>query len=169
MGDDVEVTLGQQLTEGSWNLQDALELLGENAVQRYITIEVQQIYASQGQTINDKHIEVIIRQMFSRLKIEEPGDTTFVSGNIVSRTSFLEENGKVKKKGGKPATATNLLLSITKVSLSTDSFLSAASFMETNRILIDAATKGKVDNLRGLKENVIIGKLVPVGTGFKEK
>ncbi len=164
--DGDEVSLGQQLTEGSWNLQDALELLGENAIQRYITTEVQQIYASQGQTINDKHIEVIIRQMFSRLKVDEPGDTTFVSGNIVSRTSFLEENERVKKTGGKPATATNLLLSITKVSLSTDSFLSAASFMETNRILIDAATKGKVDNLRGLKENVIIGKLVPVGTGF---
>ncbi|MDO8507711.1 MAG: DNA-directed RNA polymerase subunit beta' [bacterium] len=165
--DGEEVVLGQQLTEGSWNLQDALALLGENAVQRYITTEVQQIYASQGQTINDKHIEVIIRQMFSRLKVEEPGDTTFVSGNIVSRTSFLVENKRVKKQGGKIATATNLLLSITKVSLSTDSFLSAASFMETNRILIDAATKGKVDNLRGLKENVIIGKLVPVGTGFK--
>ncbi|RJO60058.1 DNA-directed RNA polymerase subunit beta' [candidate division WS5 bacterium] len=166
VSDGDEVSLGQQLTEGSWNLQDALSLLGENAVQRYITTEVQQIYASQGQTINDKHIEVIIRQMFSRLKIDDPGDTSFVSGNIVSRTSFLEENAKVKKKGGKTATATNLLLSITKVSLSTDSFLSAASFMETNRILIDAATKGKVDNLRGLKENVIIGKLVPVGTGF---
>ncbi len=164
--DGEEVTLGQQVTEGSWNLQDALNLLGENAVQRYITTEVQQIYASQGQTINDKHIEVIIRQMFSRLKIDEPGDTMFVSGNIVSRTSFMEENDRVKKAGGKQATGTNLLLSITKVSLSTDSFLSAASFMETNRILIDASTKGKVDNLRGLKENVIIGKLVPVGTGF---
>ncbi len=166
--DGEEVTLGQQVTEGSWNLQDALNLLGENAVQRYITTEVQQIYASQGQTINDKHIEVIIRQMFSRLKIEEPGDTSFVSGNIVSRTSFMEENDRVKKAGGKKATGTNLLLSITKVSLSTDSFLSAASFMETNRILIDASTKGKVDNLRGLKENVIIGKLVPVGTGFNK-
>ncbi len=168
VSDGDEVTLGQQLTEGSWNLQDALELLGEKAIQRYITTEVQQIYASHGQTINDKHIEVIIRQMFSRLKIDESGDTMFVSGNIVSRTAFLEENAKTKKKGGKQATATNLLLSITKVSLSTDSFLSAASFMETNRILIDAATKGKVDNLRGLKENVIIGKLVPVGTGFKK-
>ena len=168
VSDGDEVYLGQQLTEGSWNLQDALSLLGESAVQRYITTEVQQIYASQGQTINDKHIEVMIRQMFSRLKIEEPGDTMFVSGNIVSRTSFLEENKRARAEKGKPATATNLLLSITKVSLSTDSFLSAASFMETNRILIDAATKGKVDNLRGLKENVIIGKLVPVGTGFNE-
>jgi len=169
VADGSEVTLGQQLTEGSWNLQDALELLGENAVQRYITTEVQQIYASQGQTINDKHIEVIIRQMFSMLKIEETGDTVFVAGNNVSRTSFIAENKRVKNKGGKPATATKLLLSITKVSLSTDSFLSAASFMETNRILIDAATKGKVDNLRGLKENVIIGKLVPVGTGFSKQ
>lgn len=164
--DGDEVALGQQLTEGSWNLQDALELLGERVVQRYITTEVQQIYASQGQTINDKHIEVIIRQMFSRLKIDEPGATNFVSGNTVSRTNFMEENDRIKKSGKKPSTATKLLLSITKVSLSTDSFLSAASFMETNRILIDAATKGKVDNLRGLKENVIIGKLVPVGTGF---
>ncbi len=166
--DGTDVTLGQQITEGSWNLQDGLRLLGERAIQRYITTEVQQIYASQGQTINDKHIEVMIRQMFSRLVVDEPGDTLFISGDIVSRTRFVEENYRIKQEGGKPAKGTNLLLSISKVAITTDSFLSAASFQETNRVLIDAATKGKIDNLRGLKENVIIGKLIPVGTGFRD-
>lgn len=161
-----EVEMGQQITEGSWNLQDALRLQSERAVERYITREVQKTYASQGQTINDKHIEIIIRQMFSRCRIEEANDAPFIVGEIISRTALRRENEKVKARGGKPATFTNLLLSITKVSITTDSFLSAASFQETSRVLISAAVQGKVDDLRGLKENVIIGKLIPAGTGF---
>jgi DNA-directed RNA polymerase subunit beta' len=164
-GDMVEV--GTQITEGSWNLQDALKLMGENAVERYIMTEVQQTYASQGQSINDKHIEVIIRQMFSRCRIDEAGSTPFIAGEIISRSALQRENNKAKKAtGGKVAEFVNLLLSITKVSITTDSFLSAASFQETSRVLIGAAVAGKVDDLRGLKENVIIGKLIPAGTGF---
>lgn len=164
--DGAEVVRGTQLTEGSWNLQKALELMGEGAVQRYITTETQKIYATQGQSIHDKHIEVIIRQMFSRARIEEPGDTKFITGEIVSRRSLITENERVSKEKKKAAQFENLLLPISKVSLSTDSWLSAASFQETNRVLIGAATEGKVDHLRGLKENVIIGKLIPVGTGY---
>jgi DNA-directed RNA polymerase subunit beta' len=169
VGDGEEVTRGTQLTEGSWNLQKALELLGEAAVQRYITLETQKIYATQGQTINDKHIEVIIRQMFSRARIEEPGGTRFITGEIVSRQTLMDENEKTKAEKGKMAEYENLLLPISKVSLSTDSWLSAASFQETNRVLISASTEGKVDNLKGLKENVIIGKLIPVGTGYDKE
>jgi len=164
--DGDKVVRGMQLTEGSWNLQKALELCGEHAVQRYITLEIQRIYANQGQTINDKHIEVIIKQMFSRARIEEPGDSIFITGDIVSRRTLLEENDRVKKESKKPAEYENLLLSISKVSHSSDSWLSAASFQETNRVLIAASIEGKVDYLRGLKENVIIGKLIPVGTGY---
>lgn len=164
--DNTTVIRGTQITEGSWNLQKALELVGEAAVQRYITLETQKIYAIQGQTINDKHIEVIIRQMFSRARIEDPGDTKFITGEIVSRKSLMEENESVTKEKKRAAQYENLLLSISKVSLSTDSFLSAASFQETNRVLIAASTEGKVDHLKGLKENVIIGKLIPVGTGY---
>ena len=163
-GDIVEQ--GQQITEGSWNFQDAIRLLGEKEVQHYIINQVQQTYASQGQTINDKHIEVIIRQMFSRCRIDEANDTPFVVGEIVSRSVLQIENNKAVKKKLKPSEFTNLILSITKVSITTDSFLSAASFQETTRVLIGAAVQGKVDNLRGLKENVIIGKLIPAGTGF---
>ena len=165
-GDAVEV--GTQITEGSWNLQDALKLMGENAVERYIMTEVQQTYASQGQTINDKHIEVIIRQMFSRCRIDESGATPFIAGEIVSRSALQRENNKAKAAKSMLAEFTNLLLSITKVSITTDSFLSAASFQETSRVLIGAAVAGKVDDLRGLKENVIIGKLIPAGTGFAQ-
>ncbi len=165
-GDTVEV--GTQITEGSWNLQDALKLMGENAVERYIMTEVQQTYASQGQTINDKHIEIIIRQMFSRCRIDESNDTLFIAGEIVSRSAMQRANNKAKKEKKKGAEFTNLLLSITKVSITTDSFLSAASFQETSRVLIGAAVAGKVDELKGLKENVIIGKLIPAGTGFAQ-
>lgn len=166
VSDGDEVKRGAQLTEGSWNLQKALELIGESEVQRYITLEIQKIYATQGQTINDKHIEVIIRQMFSRARIDEPGDSTFIIGEIISRKMLVEENERVKKAGKKVASYENLLLPISKVSLSTDSWLSAASFQETNRVLISASTEGKIDHLQGLKENVIIGKLIPVGTGY---
>jgi len=163
------VVRGQRLTEGSINLQDMLTLRGESAVQRYIVAEVQSIYASQGQTIADKHIEIMIRQMFSRVQIEEPGDSLFVTGDIVSKMAVIEENIELEAAKKRPATYEQLLLPITKISLSSDSFLSAASFQDTSRVLIGAAIRGKVDKLRGLKENVIIGRLTPVGTGFRRE
>ncbi len=165
-GDRVEI--GQRLTEGPINLQDMLKLRSEEAVQRYVIDEVQAIYLSQGQTIAAKHIEVIIKQMFSRVQIEEPGDTEFISGDIVSKPSLTIANDKALSKGKKPATYELLLMPITKISTGADSWLSAASFQETTRVLIGAAIRGKSDNLRGLKENVIIGRLIPVGTGFRD-
>lgn len=162
-----KVTIGQQLTEGPINLQDMLRLRGEEAVQRYVIDEVQAIYLSQGQTIAAKHIEVIIKQMFSRVRIEEPGDTEFISGDVVSKASLHVANQKASEKGKQPATFELLLMPITKISTGADSWLSAASFQETTRVLIGAAMRGKSDNLRGLKENVIIGRLIPVGTGFR--
>lgn len=164
-GDKVQV--GQRMTEGSINLQDMLRLLGQGAVHDYIISEVQTIYASQGATIADKHLEVIIRQMFSRVQIEEPGDSLYVTGEIVSKTGVMEENAELEAAGKRPATYEQLLLGVTKISTSSDSFLSAASFQDTTRVLINAAVRGKLDKLRGLKENVIIGRLIPVGTGFK--
>jgi DNA-directed RNA polymerase subunit beta' len=161
------VTVGQRLTEGSINLQEMLTLSGAPAVQRYIIFEVQTIYAAQGQIVSDKHIEVIIRQMFSRVQVDEPGDSLFVTGEVAPRQSVIEENGRLEEAGKQPATYTQLLLPVTKISLSSDSFLSAASFQDTTRVLIAAAVRGKTDKLRGLKENVIIGRLIPVGTGFK--
>ncbi len=161
------VTPGQRLTEGSINLQEMLTLSGPGAVQRYIIAEVQRIYAAQGQIVSDKHIEVIIRQMFSRVQVEEPGDSLFVTGEIVPLQSVIEENFTLTEASKEPATFTQLLLPVTKISLSSDSFLSAASFQDTTRVLIAAAIKGKTDKLRGLKENVIIGRLIPVGTGFR--
>ena len=166
-GDSVEA--GQRLTEGPINLQDMLRLRGEESVQRYVIDEVQAIYLSQGQTIAAKHIEVIIKQMFSRVQIEDPGDTEFISGDIVSKTSLTIENQKAVEKGKKPATHELLLMPITKISTGADSWLSAASFQETTRVLIGAAMRGKSDYLRGLKENVIIGRLIPVGTGFRDE
>ena len=166
-GDSVEA--GQRLTEGPINLQDMLRLRGEESVQRYVIDEVQAIYLSQGQTIAAKHIEVIIKQMFSRVQIEDPGNTEFISGDIVSKTSLTIENQKAAKKGKKLATSELLLMPITKISTGADSWLSAASFQETTRVLIGAAIRGKSDHLRGLKENVIIGRLIPVGTGFRNE
>lgn len=160
------VTAGQQLTEGSIDVHELFELQGVEAVQKYIIKEIQYIYSSQGQKLNDKHIEVIIRQMLGREKILDPKDTPLVVGDIISRALLAEANQEAQKAGGKPAVSEPVLLGITKASLSVDSFLSAASFQETARILIDAAVSGKIDHLRGLKENVIIGKLIPVGTGF---
>ena len=160
------VTLGQRVTEGSINLQDMLTLRGERAVERYIIAEVQTIYASQGQIVSDKHIEVIIRQMFSRVQVEEPNDSLFVTGEIVPRQSVIDDNIRLEKERKTGSTFTQLLLPVTKISLSADSFLSAASFQDTTRVLIAAAIRGKTDRLRGLKENVIIGRLIPVGTGF---
>jgi DNA-directed RNA polymerase subunit beta' len=161
------VTAGQRLTEGSINLQEMLTLSGEREVQKYIIAEVQTIYAAQGQIVSDKHIEVIIRQMFSRVQVEEPGDSLFVTGEIVPRQSVIDDNAALEADGKQSATFTQLLLPVTKISLSSDSFLSAASFQDTTRVLIAAAVRGKTDKLRGLKENVIIGRLIPVGTGFR--
>ncbi len=161
------VTVGQRLTGGSVNLQDMQRLLGEAAVERYIVDEVQAIYSSQGQTIASKHIEVIIRQMFSRVRIEEPNDTEFITGDVISKTN-LWETGRAAEESGKTApTYEQLLMPISKISISSDSWLSAASFQETMKVLIGAGLRGKVDKLRGLKENVIIGRLIPVGTGFR--
>ncbi|MDP1719278.1 MAG: DNA-directed RNA polymerase subunit beta', partial [bacterium] len=161
-----EVKKGDQLCEGNLDLKEIFSLKGPEAAQKYIINEVQRIYLSEGASINNKHIEVIVRQMFSRVKIKEAGDTEFVPGDVLEKSKFLEVNRAIKKAGKEPAKAVQLLMGITKVALSTESFLSAASFQETARVLITAALEGKVDGLRGLKENVIIGRLIPVGTGF---
>ncbi len=163
------VERGQQLYEGPVDLKEMFKLAGQEAVQRYILKEVQKIYSTQGGGLNDKHIEVIIRQMFSRVRIKDPGDTSLLAGAVVEKDIYLEENDKVKKAGKKQATVQPLILGITKVALSTESFLSAASFQETVRVLIKASTQGRIDSLRGLKENVIIGKLIPAGTGFRNR
>jgi DNA-directed RNA polymerase subunit beta' len=161
------VTAGQQLTDGPVVLQDILRVCGDKILQEYLVNEVQEVYRLQGVKINDKHIEVIIRQMLKKVKIEESGDAEFLSGQQVDRWRFQKENQKVIKKGGKPASATPLLLGITKASLTTESFISAASFQETTKVLTDAAASGKKDELFGLKENVIVGHLIPAGTGLK--
>ena len=163
------VGVGDQLTDGHLDLSLLYQLRGKEAVQKYIKDEIQDIYSSQGQKLNDKHIEVIIKQLFSRVYITQSGDTELLPGEIVERASFLDENTRVKKTNGKMAEGDELLLGITKVSLSTDSFLSSASFQETARVLINAAITGKVDRLEGLKENVIIGRQIPAGTGFRKK
>ena len=165
--DGEEVVAGQRLTNGSINLHELMRLQGIEATQRYIMNEVLQIFGSQGQTIADKHLEVIIRQMFSRVQIEDTGDSEFITGDIVSKLAVVEANEQLTADGKKPAKYNQLLLGITKASLSTDSFLSAASFQDTTRVLINAATSGKVDKLYGLKENVILGRRIPVGTGAR--
>jgi DNA-directed RNA polymerase subunit beta' len=163
------VVAGQQLTDGSANPQELLDLQGREAVQRYLVNEAQKVYRSQGVNINDKHIEVIVRQMLRRVRIEEPGDTGLLPGELVEAAEFRRMNNDVVSQGGEPATAATVLLGITKASLNTDSFLSAASFQETTRVLTDAAINGKVDYLRGLKENVVIGKLIPAGSGIEKR
>ncbi|MGE5279693.1 MAG: DNA-directed RNA polymerase subunit beta' [Deltaproteobacteria bacterium] len=160
------VTAGQQLTDGPVVLQDILRVCGDKILQEYLVNEVQEVYRLQGVKINDKHIEVIIRQMLKKVKIEDAGDTEFLSGQQVDRWRFQKENQRVIKKQGKPASATPLLLGITKASLTTESFISAASFQETTKVLTDAAASGKSDELFGLKENVIVGHLIPAGTGL---
>ncbi len=162
------VVKGQQLTEGNLNPGQIMELRGTQEAQKYIVKEVQDIYVSQGQNIHDKHIEVIVRQMFSKMRITESGDSQFVTGEIVDKSKLNFINEQLDKNGQKKAQADQLLMGITKVSLNTESFLAAASFQETTRVLIEAAVTGKTDYLRGLKENVIIGKLIPAGTGFSE-
>jgi len=160
------IQAGDELTEGSVNPHDLLKIKGIFAVQTYLLQEVQKVYRLQGVEINDKHIEVIIRQMMRKVKVEDPGDTSMLPGELIDMFKFEEENKKAVEKGLKPATGRRALLGITKAALATDSFLSAASFQETTRVLTDAAIKGKVDPLLGLKENVIIGKLIPAGTGL---
>ena len=165
-GDKVEP--GFQLNGGSVNPQDILRIQGVKGVQDYILHEVQSVYRSQGVDINDKHVEIIVRQMMRKVRIENCGDTDMLPGELVDMFTFEDENLKALEKGGKPATAKRVLLGITKAALSTDSFLSAASFQETARVLTEAAIKNKVDPLIGLKENVIIGKLIPAGTGVRD-
>jgi DNA-directed RNA polymerase subunit beta' len=161
------VKKGQQLTEGPVVPHEVLEVCGPQDLQEYLVNEVQEVYRLQGVEINDKHIEIIVRQMLRKVKITEPGDTSFLWGEQIDRLMFEEENRQVEAKGGKPAEATPVLLGITKASLETESFISAASFQDTTRVLTDAATLGKVDKLRGFKENVIMGHLIPAGTGFR--
>ncbi|MDP2929581.1 MAG: DNA-directed RNA polymerase subunit beta' [Candidatus Omnitrophota bacterium] len=161
-----KVLAGEQLIDGPVVPQDILKVSGDKKLQEYLVNEVQEVYRLQGVKINDKHIEVIVRQMLGKVRIEDPGDTTFLSGQQVDRNVYLDENKRVVKKKDKPASATPVLLGITKASLNTESFISAASFQETTRVLTEAAANGKIDYLRGLKENVIMGHLIPAGTGF---
>jgi len=160
------VKKGQQLTDGPVVPHDILDVCGPQALQEYMVNEVQEVYRLQGVEIADKHIEIIVRQMLRKVKVTEPGDTTLLWGDQIDRLAFEKENEEVEKKGGKPAEAVPVLLGITKASLETDSFISAASFQDTTRVLTEAATLGRVDNLRGFKENVIMGHLIPAGTGF---
>ncbi|MGD9952655.1 MAG: DNA-directed RNA polymerase subunit beta', partial [Burkholderiales bacterium] len=160
------VNKGEMIVDGPVDPHDLLRLLGVEALARYIIDEVQDVYRLQGVKINDKHIEVIVRQMLRRVQIEDPGETSFIQGEQVERAELLEENEKAEKEGKKPAAFSYMLLGITKASLSTDSFISAASFQETTRVLTEAAIMGKRDGLRGLKENVIVGRLIPAGTGM---
>jgi DNA-directed RNA polymerase subunit beta' len=157
------VSKGQPLTEGHLDLQILLQLCGREEVERYIAVEVQKIYSSQGQAIHNKHIEIMIRQMLSKVMVTDPGKTEYITGQTIDLVDFRKA---VKNNEG--IQGDQLLLGITRVSLWTKSFLSAASFQETTTVLINAAVQGKRDELRGLKENVIIGKLIPAGTGFKE-
>jgi len=165
-GDVVEK--GVQLTEGAVNLQELYELRGKAAVQRYILTEIKGIYAAQGQRLNDKHVEIIIKQMFSRVYVEDPGETDLLPGEIIEKAQLLSANEQLKKEGKQAAKGRELFMGISKISLSTQSFLSSASFQETARVLINAAITGRIDHLSGLKENVIIGHLIPAGTGIKK-
>lgn len=160
------VKKGDQLTEGPVVPHEILEILGPHQLQEHLVNEVQEVYRLQGVEINDKHIEIIIRQMLRKVKISDPGDTEFLWGDQVERLAFEEANRHIREQGGKPAEGEPVLLGITKASLETESFISAASFQDTTRVLTDAATLGKIDNLRGFKENVIMGHLIPAGTGF---
>ena len=161
------VAKGEEITEGSENPHDIVRILGVRAVQDYMIREVQKVYRIQGVEINDKHIELIVRQMLKKIVIESAGDSDFLPGSQVDTIEFTEVNERLEEEGKQPATGTPIILGITKASLATNSFMSAASFQETTKVLTDAAINGKVDPLIGLKENVIIGKLIPAGTGMK--
>jgi DNA-directed RNA polymerase subunit beta' len=164
--DGDKVAAGDQITEGSADPKDLLEIRNREAVQLYLVEEVQEVYKDQGVDIHDKHIEIIVRQMLKRVTVTDPGDSDFLPGQLVEYMEFEEEKEKVEAEGGEPPNFKQVLLGITKASLATESFLSAASFQETTRVLTDAALEGKVDRLMGLKENVIIGKLIPTGSGM---
>jgi DNA-directed RNA polymerase subunit beta' len=163
-GDHVKA--GEPLMDGAANPHDILKVSGEKALASYLVDEIQEVYRLQGVTINDKHIEVIVRQMLKRVTIKEVGDTNFLVGDKVDKAQFRAENERVIANGGRPATAEALLLGITKAALSTESFISASSFQETTKVLTEAALCGKVDELTGPKENVIMGRLIPAGTGI---
>lgn len=165
-GDSIQV--GDKITEGSINPHELLELVGSSAVQEYIVKEVQKVYRLQGVDIDDKHIEIIVKQMLQKVNVVDAGDVDVLTGSMVNRRSLDMLNEKAIEEGKRPATIDNVLLGITKASIASDSFLSAASFQETTKVLTDAAIKGKRDNLIGLKENIIIGKLIPAGTGIKK-
>ena len=160
-----EIRAGDAITDGPINPQEYLDTRGKDAVQRYLVKEVQKVYRSQGVTINDKHIEIIVRQMLRKVRIDQPGDVDLLPTELIDRLDFEEDNNRVLAEGGEPATAQTVLLGVTKASLNTSSFLAAASFQETTRVLTEAAINGAKDHLIGLKENVIIGKLIPAGTG----
>ncbi|MFO0779075.1 MAG: DNA-directed RNA polymerase subunit beta', partial [Nitrospira sp.] len=162
------VRAGEPLMDGSANPHDILDVLGPNELQKYLVDEVQDVYRLQGVSINDKHIEIIVRQMLRKVRVEDPGDTQFLPGSQVSKGVFERENERVLSKNGTPALGKPVLLGITKAALTTDSFISAASFQETTRVLTEAAINGREDNLLGLKENVIVGRLIPAGSGFEE-
>ena len=166
--DGAVLEAGDELTEGSVNPHDILKIKGVRAVQDYMLQEVQRVYRLQGVEINDKHIEVIVRQMLKKIRIESNGDSEFLPGTLVDILDYEDTNEKLEKEGLEPAEGKQMLLGITKASLATNSFLSAASFQETTKVLTEAAIKGKIDPLIGLKENVIIGKLIPAGTGMKQ-
>jgi DNA-directed RNA polymerase subunit beta' len=161
------VVAGERLSEGSVNPHDILRVQGVNKVQEYLVNEIQDVYRLQAVEINDKHIEIIVKQMLQKVRVMDPGDTNFLEGEEVDKIRFNNENEKVLSEGGDPATCQPILLGITRASLRTDSFISAASFQETTRVLTEAAVQGKIDHLRGLKENVIIGRLIPAGTGIE--
>ncbi len=165
--DGATLEAGDELTEGSVNPHDLLKIKGIRAVQDYMLREVQRVYRLQGVDISDKHIEVIVRQMLKKVRIENSGDTDFLPGTLVDVLDYEDMNEELFKEGKEPAEGKQILLGITKAALATDSFLSAASFQETTKVLTEAAIKGKVDSLIGLKENVIIGKLIPAGTGMR--
>ncbi|MFQ5483062.1 MAG: DNA-directed RNA polymerase subunit beta', partial [Nitrospinaceae bacterium] len=162
-----EVTAGEALMDGASNPHDILRVLGENELQKYLVNEVQEVYRLQGVAINDKHIEVIVRQMLRHLQIEDSGDTDLLVGEQATKKVFNLKNQEAIKEGGRPAQGMPVLLGITKSSLSTESFISAASFQETTRVLTEVAVSGKEDHLVGLKENVIMGRLIPAGTGCR--
>jgi DNA-directed RNA polymerase subunit beta' len=163
------VKAGEALTSGPKNPQDILRIQGKEAVQTYLTEEVQRVYRSQGVSIHDKHIEVVLRQTLRRVRVENPGDTEFLPGDLVDRATYTEVNERVLAEGGEPATASPVLLGITRASLSTDSWMAAASFQETARVLTEASVAGMEDHLLGLKENVIIGRLIPARFDLSEE
>jgi DNA-directed RNA polymerase subunit beta' len=161
------IAKGEKIDDGPVDPHEILRIKGPRELQKFLVNEVQEVYRLQGVAINDKHIEVIVRQMLRKVRLTDQGDSSFVIEQVVDKFDFIEENERVLSEGGKPATAIPVLMGITKAALNTESFISAASFQETTRVLTDAAIKGKIDYLRGLKENVIIGHLIPAGTGVR--